>query len=38
MSRMSNAVIPDWTRSIVGEHLTNFYEDLSEESRSCSTD
>ena len=27
--RMSNAVIPDWTRSIVGEHLTNFYEDLS---------
>ena len=29
--RMSNAVIPDWTRSIVGEHLTNFYEDLSEE-------
>ena len=29
--RMYNAVIPDWTRSIVGEHLTNFYEDLSEE-------
>ncbi|MCI9476296.1 MAG: hypothetical protein HFE71_07495 [Emergencia sp.] len=29
--RMSNSVIPEWERSIIGEHLTDFYEELSEE-------
>lgn len=29
--RMTNSVIPGWEKSIVGEHLTDFYEELSEE-------